>query len=69
MAGIREVPRPRPESGYQKVALYGSQNLWTHAALQTPNGRWRSKLGVGPLVEHQTLTGCLASCTGAPTFT
>ncbi len=40
---------PRLEGAYQKVALYASKGLWTHAALQMPNGRWRSKLGKGVL--------------------
>ena len=40
------------ESGYEKVALYEEQGEWKHASLQTPNGRWRSKMGPGPLIEH-----------------
>ena len=48
------------EPGYQKVALYTEDGEWTHAALQMPNGRWRSKIGDLELIEHQTpdsLTG------------
>ena len=40
------------EDGYQKVALYGSQGRFEHAAVQMPNGRWRSKMGQGPVIEH-----------------
>ena len=40
------------EPGYQKIALYESDGKMQHAALQTPNGRWRSKMGQGPLIEH-----------------
>ncbi len=48
------------EGGYVKVALYEEHGVWKHAALQTPTGRWRSKLGEGPLIEHlrpESLTG------------
>ena len=40
------------ESGYEKVALYEERGTWKHAALQTPSGRWRSKMGEGPVIEH-----------------
>ena len=42
------------ESGYVKVALYQRNGEWMHAARQMPNGHWRSKLGPGPLIEHDT---------------
>ena len=48
------------ESGYEKVALYEEQGVGEHAALQTAAGRWRSKMGRGPLIEHrspQSLSG------------
>ena len=40
------------EEGCQKVALYGFQGRFEHAAVQTPDGRWRSKMGPGPVIEH-----------------
>ena len=40
------------ESGYQKVALYDLSGEMRHAALQMPNGSWRSKMGQGPVIEH-----------------
>ena len=40
------------EEGYEKVALYENNGRFEHAALQTPSGRWRSKMGRGPLIEH-----------------
>ena len=56
--GFKKCHNPRLDPGYQKVALYASKNLWTHAALQMQNGCWRSKLGKrGPLIEHQTPHG------------
>ena len=42
------------EDGYQKVALYEKQSVWKHTAIQTPSGRWRSKMGKGPVIEHRT---------------
>ena len=42
-----------PEEGYQKVALYEIQSEFQHVAVQMPNGRWRSKMGQGPVIEHR----------------
>ena len=42
------------EDSYQKVALYETQGVWTHAAVQLPNGAWRSKMGEGPVIEHRS---------------
>ena len=50
--GYKKCNSIKLERKYQKVALYAQHNLWTHAALQMPNGHWRSKLGLGPLIEH-----------------
>ena len=64
--GYQKCRGGRPEVGYQKVALYGSKGLWEHAALQMPNGRWRSKLGTGPLIEHETPRGLSGETYGRP---
>jgi len=42
------------ESGSVKVALYGSESIYTHAARQLPSGKWTSKLGKGEDIEHDT---------------
>jgi hypothetical protein len=42
------------EAGFEKVALYGDNVLYTHAARQLPSGRWTSKLGKGEDIEHDT---------------
>ena len=42
------------EDGYQKVALYEVWGKFEHAAAQMPNGRWRSKMGRGPVIEHRS---------------
>ena len=55
------------ETGYIKVALYQNNGQWTHAARQTPNVHWRSKLGPGPLIEHYTLNPSPVSCTAQST--
>ena len=40
------------EEGIEKVALYGIEDTFMHAARQLPNGRWTSKLGVSYDIEH-----------------
>jgi hypothetical protein len=42
------------DSGFEKVALYGSGFMYTHAARQLPTGKWTSKLGQGEDIEHDT---------------
>ncbi len=50
--GFERCNDSQVEDSYQEVALYEEQGLWTHAALQMPNGLWRNKMGRGPLIEH-----------------
>ena len=52
--GYEICPDAGVEEGYDKVALYQRNGEWRHAARQMPNGRWRSKVGDGPLIEHRT---------------
>ena len=56
------------ESGYQKVALYEDDGLWEHAAVQTSNGRWRSKMGPGPVIEHRSPESLSDGIYGSPTI-
>ena len=56
------------EDGYEKVALYEKQGEWMHAALQTPNGRWRSKMGQGPVIEHLSPESLSGGMYGNPTI-
>jgi len=42
-----------PEAGWEKVALYATDEGPTHAARQMPNGRWTSKLGPEEDIEHE----------------
>jgi len=65
--GYQRCEDSRLESGYEKVALYEEQGEWTHAARQTPNGRWRSKIGEGPLIEHLSPESLAGGVYGDPT--
>ena len=40
------------ETGWDKIAIYGDKNGWTHAARQLESGRWTSKLGPFEDIEH-----------------
>jgi len=40
------------EPGFEKVALYGDDAFYTHAARQLPGGKWSSKLGHAEDIEH-----------------
>ncbi|MFT4557125.1 MAG: DUF7689 domain-containing protein [Planctomycetales bacterium] len=42
------------QSGFEKVALYGSTFMYTHAARQLPDGKWTSKLGKAEDVTHDS---------------
>ena len=52
--GYEQCDDSSVETGHQKVALYETQGVWTHAAVQMPNGTWRSKMGEGPVIEHRS---------------
>jgi len=43
------------ENGLQKIAIYGDDRGYTHAARQLPDGRWTSKLGKLQDIEHDKL--------------
>ncbi len=50
--GYEPCDSDAPESGFTKIALYGSTLFYTHAARQLPNGLWTSKLGKLEDIEH-----------------
>ena len=56
------------QAGHEKVALYEVHGRFEHAALQTPNGRWRSKMGQGPLIEHLSPESLAGGTYGNPTI-
>lgn len=45
-------PNDSLETGFEKVALYGSVEFYTHAAKQLATGKWTSKLGRDVDIEH-----------------
>lgn len=49
------------EAGYEKVALYASNKMWTHAARQMSNGLWTSKMGAYDDDIQHTSPKCLNS--------
>ena len=66
--GFQQCRDSSLESGFEKVALYEEQGMWKHAARQTPAGRWRSKMGRGPLIEHLTPESLSDGVYGNPTI-
>ena len=66
--GFQQCQDSSLESGYEKVALYEEQGAWKHAALQTPIGRWRSKMGEGPVIEHLSPESLSDGMYGNPTI-
>ncbi len=42
------------EAGFEKIAIYGDENEYEHAAKQLPSGKWTSKLGADEDIEHET---------------
>ncbi len=53
-AGFVSCETDTVEEGFEKVAVYGSTFLYTHAARQLNNGMWTSKLGKLEDIEHHT---------------
>ena len=66
--GYRQCQDSSLQDGFEKVALYEAQGVWKHAALQTLNGRWRSKMGPGPLIEHLSPESLADGIYGNPTI-
>ena len=66
--GFQQCQYSSLESGYEKVALYEEQGEWKHAALQTPSGYWRSKMGHGPVIEHLSPESLSDGMYGNPTI-
>ena len=65
--GYEQCDDSDAEGGYQKIALYEAQGDWMHAAVQMPSGRWRSKMGMGPLIEHDNPESLAGENYGVPT--
>ncbi len=53
------------ETGFEKIAIYaGSDGEVTHAARQTEDGNWTSKLGSWEDISHKSLAGLEGDCYG-----
>ena len=65
--GYEQCDDSDPEDGYQKVALYEVQGEFQHVAAQMTNGRWRSKMGKGPVIEHYNPESLSGGTYGNPT--
>ena len=55
------------EVGYEKIAIYGLADAFTHVALQLESGAWTSKLGYLEDIEHDDLGSLVSSGYGRPT--
>lgn len=49
------------EKGFEKIALYGFDGNWCHAARQLPNGYWSSKCGKLDDIAHRDLADVYCS--------
>ena len=65
--GYEQCDTSDTEVGYQRIALYEVNGEMKHAAVQTPDGRWRSKMGQGPVIEHDTPESLSCGSYGGPT--
>lgn len=65
--GYQESDQGDDEDGFQRVALYEVQGKMRHATVQAPNGRWRSKMGRGPVIEHRDPASLSRGPYGNPT--
>jgi hypothetical protein len=54
------------EVGLEKIAVYSTGNVPTHAALQLFNGWWTSKLGPSFDIEHSNLEALAGGVYGDP---
>ena len=65
--GFVECNDGSSEPGYQKIALCEDGGEYQHASIQMPNGAWRSKMGEGPVIEHQSPSSLAGGPYGDPT--
>lgn len=52
--GFEACNEEGPDPGFEKIAIYGNNLFYTHAARQLSNGKWTSKLGKLEDIEHDT---------------
>jgi len=54
------------EAGFAKIALYAKGGEFMHVALQSPQGKWSSKIGGLEDIEHDTLEVLQGDAYGYP---
>jgi hypothetical protein len=62
--GYQVCESPALEEDIEKVAIYAKGMEYTHAARQSSDGRWTSKLGQSVRIEHATLEGLAGTVYG-----
>ncbi len=55
LLGFKRCKTSRRLRHFDKIAIYGEGELFTHVARQLPSGKWTSKLGNLQDIEHDTL--------------
>ena len=66
--GFEQCEDSDAEDGYRKIVLYEAQGTGKHAAVQLSSGRWHSKMGQGPVVEHTSPESLSGGIYGNPTM-
>jgi hypothetical protein len=64
--GFAQCTTTDVEAGLEKIVLYASGDIPTHAARQLANGWWTSKLGPSFDIEHETLEAVADGAYGTP---
>jgi hypothetical protein len=54
--GFTEADSKHFVPGYEKVAIFEDEDGVSHACRQDRSGVWKSKLGVGPDIDHTSLS-------------
>jgi hypothetical protein len=63
--GFVECDDGEPAAGFEKIAIYGSDDgTYSHAAVLRENGMWASKLGELEDIEHGSLDAILCEAYG-----
>jgi len=59
---LRGMRARRVGTRFEKIAIYAAGGVPTHAAKQTSDGRWKSKLGGWEDIEHNTPKAVESMC-------
>jgi hypothetical protein len=53
--GYSKCQDGKHEAGFEKIAIYGMNGIYTHAARQLEDGKWTSKLGELHDIQHESV--------------